>query len=151
MPITRLLLLIGVFVLSDGHAQAQTSREYAVMGRSAMSAFICSTLSAHVRNAKEQERLFLYGYKQGLAFLSALQSQKIDRKDINEEVPVGVVFLLQGPTPDFILGRIFEASQEAALKNVLMTAGQMNSDDVQKLLAQSEYGKQNCRLIGGAK
>jgi hypothetical protein len=120
------------------------------MGRSLWSAFECSSLASQMKNQKEQERLFNFGYKNGLAFISALQAQKIERKHISEEVPIGVTFLLQGPTPDFILGRIFEAAQDEALKGILKTGDSMNSDDVQKLLAQSKYTKQNCRLLGGA-
>ena len=144
-------LLAGILLLMANHSTAQTSREYAVMGRSTWSGFTCSVLAAQMKDAKEQERLFMFGYKQGQAFLAAIQSKKVDGKDISEEVPIGVTFLLQGPTAEFILGRIFEASQDEALKNVLKTAGQLNSVEVKMMLAQSEYSKQNCRLIGSAK
>lgn len=136
-------------LLAASSATAQSSRVFAVMGRSLWSAFECSSLASQMKNQKEQERLFNFGYKSGLAFISALQDQKIERKHLSEEVPIGVTFLLQGPTPDFILGRIFEAAQDEALKGILKTGDSMNPDDVQKLLAQNKYTKQNCRLLGG--
>ena len=93
----------------------------------------------------------MYGYKQGQAFLAALEAKKIERKDISEEVPIGLTLLLQGPTAEFVLGRVFASAEESALEKVLKTAGQLNSDEVQKMLAQNEYTKQNCRLVGATK
>jgi hypothetical protein len=146
MPRTALLFLS----LFAANAAAQSSRDFAVMGRSLWSAFECSSLASQMKDPNEQERLFKFGYKSGLAFVSALQSQKIERKHISEEVPIGVMFLVQGPTPDFILGRIYEAAQDEAVKDVIKTGDQLNSADVQKMLAQSKFNRQNCRLIGGA-
>ena len=119
------------------------------MGRVAWSAFACSSLAAQAQleDQKEQERLFLLGYEQGKAFIEAAQAKKVERKDISEEVPIGLTLLLQGPTPDFMLGRVYESAQEEALKNVLRTNGNLNTDEVQASLARSAYTKQNCRLL----
>ncbi|WP_133155097.1 hypothetical protein [Kinneretia aquatilis] len=143
----RLLCAAALFAAAS--CGAQTSKEYAVMGRSAWSAFECSSLASQMKDPQEQERLFNAGYKDGLAFITALQAQKIDRKDVSSEVPIGVRFLLQGPTPDFMLGRMYESAQDEALKDVTKTGQQLNSDDLQKTLAQSKYTKKNCRLVGG--
>jgi len=134
-----------------GNATAQTSRDYALMARAAWSAFECSSLASHMKDTKEQERLFLYGYKEGLAFIAALQAKKVQRADLSAEAPWIMLLLLQGPTPDFMLGRVYESAQETALKNVLKTGEQLNPDDLQKAVAQNEYTKRNCRLVGAAR
>lgn len=150
MQLTQRLILTYLclpFVLAHG----QTSQEYAVMGRSAWAAFECTALASHLRETKEQERLFLFGYKQGQVFLGALQSGKIANKDVNGQVPISLVLLLQGPTPDFILGRVFEAAQDNALKKVLKTDDKMNPAEIQKIMAKNEFSNKNCQFIGNAK
>ncbi len=149
--IKRLILTAVLFVLFEPSSMAQSSREYAVMSRSAWSAFECSALAAQFKDTKEQERLFVYGYKEGKTFIAALQARKIDQRDLSSETPWLMGLLLEGPTPDFMLGRMYEAAQEAALKPVLKTANSLNPDDLRRTLAQNEYNKMNCRLIGPPK
>jgi hypothetical protein len=143
-----LTILTAILGLSGSPiAGAQSSRDFAVMGRSVWSAFECSSLASTMRNPNEQERLFQLGYKNGLAFIAAIQAQKIEREHITEEVPIGVMFLLEGPTPDFILGRIYEAAQGDAHNGVDL----LGAANVQKTQAQGRYDKQNCRLLGDAR
>jgi hypothetical protein len=132
-------------------AMAQSSKDYALMGRIAWSAFECSSLASKSKNPEEQERLFRHGYEQGLKFIAAVRSGKVDRRDISEEVPLAVVLRLQGPTADFILGRVFEASQESALEKVYKTGEKFNSDELQETIARNELWKRNCQLIGTKK
>lgn len=147
MCINRFLIAMVYAFCVPLTTQAQTSKDFAVMGRVAWSAFACSSLAAHFKDQKEQERLFRLGYEQGKAFIEAAQAKKVDRKDISEEVPIGVTLLLQGPTPDFMLGRVYESAQEEALKGVFRTNEAFNTEEVQASLARSEFTKQNCRLL----
>lgn len=135
-------------VLGQATSFAQSSHDYAAMGRSLWAGFKCSALASKMNSPKEQERLFQFGYKEGLVYLNALQSQKIDQIPITDEAPIAVLLRLQGPTPDFMLGRIYEAAVESALKDVMRTGGNFNPEDLQKTLAQNEFNKQNCRLLG---
>lgn len=139
--LTAILCLLGSSI-----ATAQSSRDFAVMGRTMWSAFECSSLASTLKNPNEQERLFKLGYKNGQAFIAALGAQKIDRQHISEEVSIGVIFLLEGPTPDFILGRIYEVAQDNVLKGIDL----QGSSDMQKTQAQGKYTKRNCRLLGDA-
>ena len=143
----RFVFAATLAVSSAAMGQTNDSKELAVMGRIAWSAFECSSLAAQMKDTKEQERLFMLGYDQGKRFIEAAQGGKIDRQDIRGEVPIGLTMLLQGPTPDFMLGRVYESTQDAALKDVLRTNGNLNSDDVQALLARNKYTEQNCRLL----
>jgi hypothetical protein len=135
----------------SGVLYAQSSLEFAVMGRTAWAAFECASLASQMKDQAEQERLFNIGYESGKKFLEALQSKKIEHKHISEEVPIGFTLLIAGPSNDFVLGRVFENAQDDALKDVLKSNGKLNSDDLQATLAQAKYTKQNCRLIRGSK
>jgi hypothetical protein len=142
---------VALLCTLTGALYAQSSREFAVMGRTAWASFECAALASQMKDRAEQERLFNVGYEAGKKFLEALQSNKIERKHISEEVPIGFTLLIAGPSSDFVLGRVFENAQDDALKDVLKSNGQFNSDDLQATLARSKYTRQNCRLIGGSK
>jgi len=146
------LLVTGLICLTFTQvAGAQSSKDFALMGRVAWSAFECSSLASKIKNSKEQERLFRYGYEQGLKFITAVRSGKVDRQDISEGVPLAVFLRLQGPTAEFILGRVFEASQVSALEKVYKTGETFNSEELQETIARNEFWNRNCQLIGTKK
>lgn len=129
----------------------QSSKEYAVMGREAWSAFVCSSWASKVDDSKEAERLFMFGYEQGKKFLGAVRAEKITEEDFRQEVPIGVSMLLAGPNDDFILGVISADAQEDALKEVFYTnydQSKLNPNDLQKSIAGNKFRNGNCQLIG---
>lgn len=119
------------------------------MGLETWAAFECSSLAAHLKNNTQQERLFLHGYEQGQAFISAVRAGKVERQEMRSVVPIGLVLLLEGPTPDFMLGRIYENAQDNALKDVYGPVGELPSPEIQARRAESKFLKANCALIGG--
>jgi len=127
---------------------ARSSKEYAVMGRMTWSAFECSALASKIEDSVEAERLFLFGYEQGKEFLGALKAEKIKQEDISQEVPIGITMLLQGPSEEFILGRIHSFAEEEALDEVFKTGNEYNSDELQDVIARNEFQNSNCQLIG---
>ena len=129
----------------------QSSKEYAVMGRELWSAFSCSTWASHFKDQKEAGRLFLFGYEQGKKFLGAARAGKITDEDFRQEVPIGISMSLSGPNDDFILGVISTNVQDEALEEVFYTnydKTKLNSDDLQKSIAENKYRDGNCQLIG---
>jgi hypothetical protein len=68
------------------------------MARAAWSAFECSSLASKSNDAKEQERLFLFGYDQGKQFIAAVQAGKVKQEHLSAEAPLIMLLLLQGPT-----------------------------------------------------
>jgi hypothetical protein len=143
--------LTALWLSISAAASAQSSKDFAVMASATWAAFECSTLASHLKDARESERLFTYGYQQGGAFISALKAKKIAEKDLDSEVPWIVLTLLQGPTPDFVLGRIYENAQEYTLKDILKSGDQLNPEDLQKTLTQSKFTAKNCRIVGPRK
>lgn len=126
----------------------QSSKEYAVMGRQVFSAFQCSSWASINKDEREAERLFKYGYEKGQTFLGALSAQKIKQDDISSQVPIGVTMLLQGPSEEFILGRIHSTAEEEALDEVFKTGEDFNDDEMQKIIAGNKYRDGNCELLG---
>jgi len=127
---------------------AETSKEYALRGQRAWSAFECSSLASVAGKKELQAKLFTYGFEEGKAFLDALKKDKIKKEDLDSGVPMIMLLLLQGPSDDFILGRVFENAQEHALKEVYKTEpGRIQSDEERTLLARNELDRRNCALI----
>ncbi len=145
------LKLFGALMLSMvcvATAQADESKEHALRAAVAWSAFECSSLASMSKDAAEQERLFLYGLEQGRRFIAAHQAGKIKHEHLSNTVPLRFLLLLEGPSTDFMLGRIFEAIQENAVEDIFKTGDKFNSKEVQVILAQTKFGKRNCELIG---
>lgn len=142
------LLTAAAMSIAGSPAFAQTSKDYAAMGAASWAAFECSSLAAHANNREQQERLFLYGYKMGQEFVKAVLRNKVDRKDLLSDVPSGFVMMLEGPSIDFILGRVFENAQDNALKGVLVTNGELNPPELQAAYSETKFQKANCRLVG---
>jgi hypothetical protein len=129
-------------------AWAQSSKDYALLEAETWAAFSCVALAAEAENRTEQERLFMLGYDKGKRFIEALNAGRIRREDVDSNVPVGLVLNLQGPTPDFMLGRIYEAAARDALD---LLYRQKNDAAVfeafRKSVAESVMYRQNCRLL----
>lgn len=129
-------------------AIAESSKEYAIMANATWSAFECSSLASENNKPKEQERLFWFGYKQGNKFITAMKAGKIKKKDLDAEVPTIMLLLLEGPTPDFMLGRMFESAQNLALKDVYKDGKHSVSKEARAMAAENKFTASNCHLIG---
>lgn len=129
-------------------ARAESSFEYAQMARATWSAFECSSLAGKLKKADAETRLFEFGYKNGLAFIDAVKNGKIKQEDLSKSAPIGVLWLLQGPTPDFMLGRIYESAQNEVLKDVYRVGEHFNLETEQELIASKKFTASNCELIG---
>ena len=137
------ILIASFLAILATEASGQTSQQYALMGRKVFAAFTCSALSTAAGKTDETKRLFNIGYEQGTIFINALQSGKITNADLNNQVPMGVLFVLYGPTVDFILGRIYEVATDETLKDIFKSA----DESQQKMVAQTTYTKMNCSLM----
>lgn len=151
MRITRirimLVILVGGLIVGKP-SYAVSSPEYAAMGKATWSAFECSVLAERSKNPKEQERLFKYGYAKGLEFIKAIQADKVKREDLSKGTPIMMLLLMEGPTPDFMLGRVFEGVLDSALEDVFKTGEHFNSDETQEAISKNKFWKKNCQLIG---
>jgi hypothetical protein len=148
---TRVLKSVAFAALAmlfGGPARAEDPQRYGMMAQSTWSAFQCSVLAEKSKNMAEQKRLFEFGYAQGLQFITALESGTTRREELAGAAPASMLLLLEGPTADFELGRIFEAALRSALEDVFASAASYESAELQEWVAAQEFRKRNCHLIG---
>ena len=141
-----ILIILLTFILSSQPTSAETSKEYALMGSKAWSAFECTVLASYGKKPEaEQERLFTLGYDAGITFLQAFKEGKNIKEDLYNQLPIAFLLSLRGPNNDFILGRVYEMVAEDAVKDIIDIA---KSDvELKKILADDKFFKKNCHLI----
>ena len=136
-------LVVLAFLVLPIQALGQTSQQYALMGKKLWAAFACAAVTDVVGDDAEENRLFKIGYEQGKTFLDAIKSGKVEQKDLNNEVPLTIVYVLKGPNADFILGRIWEAIIDEVTKDIFA----IDDKVLQKNVARRKYAQMNCSLM----
>ena len=115
MRLARLvgLVLTALCVTCAGNlsgAASQGARE-ALDADTAVLAWTAFECSQYARMAGEPEqeaaRLFRLGYENGKRFAESARNTELS-EELRSKMPVGVLRVMNGPTTDFILGRIFE-------------------------------------------
>lgn len=139
--------------LMAGPCLAETSEEYARLGKLVWSAFTCSTIAENSGQADEQRRLFEFGYETGKRFYEAALNGSITEEDWRKHVPLGITWR-KGPTPEFTMGRVFEGAAYIYLGGRGIDAGLFDrcnaGCDKEKLMqmARRDFRTQNCEVIG---
>ena len=141
----------GTGVILQGAGKAVT-RDTAVL---VWSAFECSQYAGLAgKPEQETERLFSLGYENGKRFLEAVSTKKISEEELRTTVPTSVLFVMYGPTTDFMLGRIFEFANREAYNLVvkgdkfgLAPVDKWRDAEQQKFYAGNEYSTRNCALL----
>lgn len=137
-------------------ASSYAKNPKALLARTMWSAFKCSTYASMADKTKEAERLFKLGYDLGKVFLEAVEAGKLSREEIREAVPVGVLLRLQGPTVDFMLGRIHAGAEEDAHDSIVKTDSNggmlplgkwIMNEEAQRTRASTNYLEGNCELL----
>ena len=123
----------------------------------AWAAFECTYYASVNKQDVESERLFQLGYRAIISFLDAVESGKISSDEADSEVPSGILFLISGPSKDFVAGRIFEtvseySSDEISKKdssgNLIIDPSKWNTDEeIMSLIAGNKYRNKNCALL----
>jgi len=136
-------LVVLAFLVLPIQALGQTSQQYALMGKKLWAAFACAAVTDVIGDDAEENRLFKMGYEQGRTFLDAIKSGKVEQRDLNNEVPLTIVYVLKGPNADFILGRIWEAIIDEVTKDIFA----IDDKVLQKNVARRKYAQMNCSLM----
>jgi hypothetical protein len=149
-------VLLAMLSLWAAGASAQSETEKARLGRTLYIAFQCATYASLAEKKDEHERLFTLGIDSGRKFLKAVVNNEVSREAVSSVVPVGVTLLLQGPSEDFILGRIFESATGNAYESVTqrddaglpMPLDKWITDKrLQQVIAENRYSRANCDLV----
>jgi hypothetical protein len=120
--------------------------EKALLGHIMWSAFECSALAELAENKSEQERLYLVGLNAGRTFLEAMKAGQISQQALNEAVPINVLQRLEGPSNEFVIGKIHAAATGHTRDEIVKRKRSMWGA-TQKQEARSDYGYRNCFLI----
>ncbi|MDO8401471.1 MAG: hypothetical protein Q7T45_27055 [Bradyrhizobium sp.] len=134
---------------------AQSAVEKARQARTMWSAFQCGIYAEMSGERQEQARLFVVGIKAGRDFIDAINKNQIPPEVAKREVPIGVNLVFGGPTPDFILGRIFESASNDAFDDVvkkdngiaLENSKWIMDSELRKAKAKTQYLKGNCVIV----
>lgn len=135
-----LLLIWSAFSYSD-------SISYAKDGKAVWVAFKCSVLAGVFSDDSHEGKLFEIGHTRGERFFTAAMNGKIKRDDINQIVPMAVIFSARGPSADFMLGRVYEAASESALDGLYVNDGVPITEEMRDVRARNRFQSENCELL----
>lgn len=143
-------------ILLTSAPMARADVEDAKAARVMWSAFMCSVYAEMKGDAAEQARLFQVGYDAGQRFMKAVQAGTITDEEAQSNVPIGVGFLMGGPSADFIIGRIFESAAGDAYDDVVKEDASgmplpmdqwVNDSELKSAIAANRYLKGNCEIM----
>lgn len=88
--------------------------------------------------------------------MAAVEAGTITEEEAQTNVPIGVRFLIGGPTPDFIIGRIFESAAGDAFDDVVKKEASglplaiedwVKDDQLKRSIAANRYLRANCEIM----
>lgn len=119
-------------------------------------AFQCGMYANISENYEESERLFQLGISTGRDFVEAALNKEITPEQFKKEVPIGVSLVLQGPTVDFIIGRVYQSITNDAYEGLYkmddsglpIPQNEWNTDgNLIKIRAANKFQSKNCKLL----
>jgi hypothetical protein len=131
-----------------------TAQQHSLLAENAWAAWSCSTLASISGNDKDRERLFKFGYESGKESIQSLKDGKISAEEWNGTAPIGFAMRMQGPSIDFVLGRIFEFVQTDTYDAVVVAtkakdASSSELEALRKRHAENRFRRENCHLLFG--
>ena len=139
-------LLLVVATLAACITVLNAADENALLGRIMWSAFQCSAFAELAEEKNEQERLYLVGLNAGHTFLEAMKAGQISEQAVREEVPINVLQRLEGPSNEFVIGKIHAAATGSAYDEIVKRKTS-RWGPTQKQEARFAYNYKNCVLI----
>jgi len=97
-------------------------------GRRAWDAFQCAGFAAAMHDKDAFDGVFARGFSTAHLFLDALQKERIKRAHFDKEIPSPMRASLEGPSADFIVGRVYQTALESAVYAVDTGAAALNRD-----------------------
>lgn len=135
------ILMASLALCTSTYANGQISKEGRA-GKMAFAAFQCSIYAEAAGYKNEQARLFNLGKKSGHEFFDAVNKGQVTKEAFFREVPAALKELLDVPTAEFFVGRLFEYARKEPRYQL---------DSVQKelrhLRASSRFSDSNCSLL----
>lgn len=162
---TRLIaasfLLLGACSQPTGDQQAkgtQSPEEIGKLGSRSWAALECASIAMFAGDREKMAKLFEQGHRDGLKFIALTQAQKgTDQKKTLNKVPIIMGWRLEGPSPEFMLGRVWEATVEYTddelggrdswSHQATDPKAKPVDEEVRKMTAENRFRQRNCELI----
>lgn len=154
-----LLMVTGCSVQKQQEqaTSVKTPDEIGQLGAHSWAAFECAAIAMSAEQDGDLKRLFGVGHRDGLEFIEAAQAHKDQQREIMDKVPLIMVWELEGPSPDFMLGRVWKATTEYVDDEINgrdswnhqvkdPKAPQLDKE-LLKLTAKNRFREHNCELI----
>ena len=119
----------------------------------------CQTWSGMIGDEETALAHFNQGYASGIRFLTAVRAGQIDQAEFDRTVPVYILMSLQGPSDDFVLGRLYEMTTQQAYDKIV-TKGEdgvplkpseyVMDRGVQSVMAEALMRSSNCIALRGS-
>lgn len=113
------LLIAPALVLGLLPGTATASVEDAKAARVMFTAFECSAYAGMMTDDARRKQLVDVGVAAGRQFLVALAAGEISEDDLRQHAPFLMGIDLDQPSPDFMIGRMFQGTFEAMHRKVL--------------------------------
>ncbi|MDU0365136.1 hypothetical protein RWK44_32730 [Rhizobium sp. 25PS6] len=148
----RLIVLLTFMVAGSTAASEQEAK----LSRLAWAAFECHELALIADNQPEKERLFRIGSGTSTKFVEAVRAGKVSDNEMFNFVPGGIARATDGPSVEFVVGRIYQLIVADTFENVTQedSSGKALPPDKwvadpfeMKGIAQTKYRAANCELI----
>lgn len=136
------LLLAAVLLTTP--ALAQTSEDYAKMSRKVWSIFECTFLAVYTKDNSEAGRLALLGLETGKTYVEATKAGKIKPEDFRNYTPYAFLNMIQGPSTDFTLGRMYQHVHGILFEEI---SKDFPADEVRNNRARDMYRIRNCSFL----
>jgi hypothetical protein len=104
------------------------SLRLAQSGRAAWDAFQCAGFAAAMHDKEAFDGVFAHGFSSAHLFVNALQKERIKRVHFEREIPSPMRASLEGPSADFVAGRVYQTALESAVYAVETGAAVLNRD-----------------------
>ena len=140
------MLLLVAATLAACVTVLNAADEKALQGHIMWSTFQCSAFAELGDNKNEQERLYLVGLNAGRTFLEAMKAGQISEEAVKADVPINVLQRLEGPSNEFVIGKIHAAATGSARDEIAKRKTGIWGP-TQRQEARSTYSYKNCVLI----
>lgn len=147
--------IITMMLLSIPYSSvAQETSSNAIKSQTLVAHWSCMVYSNYTEDKESAELHFEAGLSDGKLFVADARNGTLTQHELLSSAPYLVVSLLQGPSDDFVLGRLFEGIRDYAYEKVARKAETGHDSlhfetdpELLRIKSQNIYRSSNCQLL----
>lgn len=144
----RAALVFAAFLFASQAAlPAEDQIALATKSKSMHAHWSCSVLAGQMGRKDEQSRHFGAGRRDGEVFYAALLDGSLPRSTYNLHAELSVLGFLDGPNPDFAMGRYYEHIKQKIFSHLRTEPSETDAGEVIRGRAHMQYLGRNCELL----